>query len=112
MHSYRTHNCSQLRLSDNGKTVKLSGWVHRKRDHGELLFIDLRDHFGITQLVVDSSASFFAAASKVSNESVITVEGQVVARTAETINKELPTGEIEVKLTQFKLESAAEPLPR
>ena len=111
MHAYRTHNCSNLRLSDNGISVKLAGWVHRKRDHGELLFIDLRDHFGITQLVVDSKSPFFAAASKASNESVIIVEGQVVARTSETINKELPTGEVEVKLSAYRLESAAEPLP-
>ncbi len=111
MHAYRTHNCNKLRLTDKGATVKLSGWVHRKRDHGELLFIDLRDHFGITQLVVDSKSAFFEAASKASNESVITIEGEVVARSGETVNKDLGTGEIEVKLSAYKLESAAEALP-
>ena len=111
MHAYRSHNCSELRLSDNNNPVKLSGWIHRKRDHGELLFIDLRDHFGITQLVVDSKAPFFAQVSKVSNESVVTVEGTVVPRETSTINKQLATGEIEVRLSQFHVESTAEPLP-
>lgn len=111
MHAYRTHNCNQLGKNNVGEKVKLSGWVHRKRDHGELLFIDLRDHYGITQLVVESNAAFFAAASKTSNESVITIEGEVIARSPETINKDLGTGEIEVKLSAFTLESAADPLP-
>ena len=111
MHAYRTHNCSQLSKTNVGGRVKLSGWVHRKRDHGELLFIDLRDHYGITQLVMESSAPFFAAASKTSNESVITIEGEVLARTAETRNTELATGDIEVKVSAFNVESAAEPLP-
>ena len=111
MHAYRTHNCNQLTKTNVGTAVKLSGWVHRKRDHGELLFIDLRDHYGITQLVMESSASFFDAASKVSNESVVTIEGSVVARTPETINKDISTGEIEVKVTAFTVESAAEALP-
>lgn len=111
MHAYRTHNCNQLKKFDVGTTVKLSGWVHRKRDHGELLFIDLRDHFGITQLVLESSAPFFDAAAKASNESVVTVTGEVIARSAETINKELSTGEIEVKLSAFNVESTADALP-
>jgi aspartyl-tRNA synthetase len=83
----------------------------RKRDHGELLFIDLRDHYGITQLVMESNAAFFDAASKVTNESVIMIEGEVVARVAETVNKDLGTGEVEVKLSGFHVESAADPLP-
>lgn len=111
MHSYRTHNCSQLKKSDVNSTVKLSGWVHRKRDHGELLFIDLRDHFGITQLVFESGSEFFDAASKTSNESVITIEGAVIAREESTVNKDLPTGDIEVKVAKFHVESTAEQLP-
>ena len=111
MHAYRTHNCAELGKNDIGSTVKLSGWVHRKRDHGELLFIDLRDHFGVTQLVLESKAEFFAAAAKASNESVITVTGKVVAREASTVNKSLPTGEIEVVLEAFNIESPADPLP-
>lgn len=111
MHTYRTHNCNQLKKSDVGSNVKLSGWVHRKRDHGELLFVDLRDHFGITQLVFESGSEFFDAASKTSNESVITIEGAVVARGDTTINKDLPTGDIEVKIAKFHLESTADPLP-
>jgi aspartyl-tRNA synthetase len=111
MHSYRTHNCNQLTKTNVGQQVKLSGWVHRKRDHGELLFIDLRDHYGVTQLVTESNTAFFAAASKVSNESVITVTGTVTAREPSTVNSQLPTGEVEVKLNSFTLESAADPLP-
>ncbi len=111
MHSYRTHHCNQLTNADVGQTVKLSGWVHRKRDHGELLFVDLRDHYGITQLVATSGGKHFSALTEVKLESVITVSGKVVARAPETINKELPTGEIELHVDEYKLESAAEPLP-
>ncbi len=111
MHAYRTHNCNQLKKSNVGETVKLSGWVHRKRDHGELLFIDLRDHFGVTQLVAESGAAFFDAASKVPNESVISVTGTVAAREPETINQQLSTGEIEIRISEFHIESQAEPLP-
>ena len=81
MHAYRTHTCGELRLADAGQTVRLSGWVHRKRDHGNLLFIDLRDHYGITQCVVDTSSPLFAAVEAVRLESVITVTGKVVERT-------------------------------
>ena len=78
MHLYRTHNCSVLRLKDKNKTVKLSGWVHRKRDHGNLLFIDIRDHYGITQIVIDKNNKYFSIAEKTSSESVITITGKVV----------------------------------
>ncbi len=111
MHTYRTHTCSALRKSDVGQTVKLSGWVHRKRDHGDLLFVDLRDHYGITQLVAAKGNAHLDALSHVSLESVITIMGKVVERSAETVNKELATGEIETVIENYHLESAAEPLP-
>lgn len=112
MHPYRTHHCNQLTKAEIGQTVKLSGWVHRRRDHGELLFIDLRDHYGITQLVTEGKEQFDAL-SRVRNESVITVTGEVIAREAVAINSNLPTGEIEVKVKEWNLESgtATEQLP-
>ena len=111
MHAYRTHDCAQLRKSEVGETVRLSGWVHRKRDHGNLLFIDLRDHFGITQIVTDSDAPAFAALDKARVESVLTVTGTVVARSAETVNANLPTGEVEVRANDVIVQSAANELP-
>ena len=111
MHAYRTHDCGTLRKDSVGETVRLSGWVHRKRDHGGLLFIDLRDHYGLTQLVVEPEANFFAEVERVRQESVIRIEGNVVARDADVINPNLPTGEIEVRLTTFEVLSAADDLP-
>lgn len=111
MHTYRTHHCAQLNKTHVGQTAKLSGWVHRKRDHGNLLFIDLRDHYGITQLVATEGSAHFAALTEVKLESVITVGGRVVARAPETVNKDLPTGEIELVAESYALESAADPLP-
>ncbi|MGF1640424.1 MAG: aspartate--tRNA ligase, partial [Rhodospirillales bacterium] len=111
MHPYRTHTCGQLRLSDAELRVRLSGWVHRKRDHGNLLFIDLRDHYGITQCVIDASSPLFGAAEAVRPESVITVTGPVVPRSADTVNHTLPTGEVELVIEAFALESPAELLP-
>ncbi|HOF39233.1 MAG TPA: aspartate--tRNA ligase [Candidatus Hydrogenedentes bacterium] len=111
MHPFRTHTCAELRKSDVGKEVKLSGWVHRKRDHGGVIFIDLRDHYGLTQVIVNPDAPFFGEAEQVRYESVVTVLGDVVARTPETINANLPTGEIEVVATSFLIESQADPLP-
>jgi aspartyl-tRNA synthetase len=111
MHLYRTHTCGQLRAGDVGKTVRLSGWVHRKRDHGNLLFIDLRDHYGITQCVIDTSSPLFKGVEAVRPESVVTVTGPVVARDEETVNAKLPTGEIEASIREFTLQSAAEVLP-
>jgi aspartyl-tRNA synthetase len=111
MHPYRTHTCIELTKAQVGETVKLSGWVHRKRDHGGVIFIDLRDHYGITQVVVNPDKEFFAEAEQVRFESVITVTGEVVARTEETINPEMPTGEIEVVADTFLIESACEQLP-
>ena len=111
MHAYRSHHCGELRKSEVGETVRLSGWVHRKRDHGGLLFIDLRDHHGLTQLVVEPEAAFFAAVEAVRQESVIRVEGKVVARDAEVVNPNLPTGEVEIRLESFDVLSAADELP-
>ena len=111
MHPYRTHTCGVLRKADAGTEVRVSGWVHRKRDHGGVIFIDLRDHYGITQIVVNPDRPFFAEAERVRFESVITVTGRVVERSQETINPNLPTGEIEVVAEAFHLESTAELLP-
>ena len=111
MHAYRTHNCGQLRLAQVGETVRLSGWVHRKRDHGNLLFVDLRDHYGVTQCVVDTSSPIFASIEQARPESVVTVTGKVVARSAETANARLATGEIEIQVQEFALQSAADMLP-
>src|SRR3546814_3164048 len=87
MHAYRTHNCGQLRAEDVGQNVRVSGWVHRKRDHGGLLFVDLRDHYGLTQIVADSSDAAFATLDGLRAESVVTITGDVVARSAETVNR-------------------------
>ena len=111
MHPYRTHNCGQLRAADVGQQVRLSGWVHRKRDHGQLLFIDLRDHYGITQIVFQPEDAFFAEAEAVRLESVLTVTGRVVARSEETVNPRLATGEVELVAEALVVESPAETLP-
>ena len=111
MHKYRTHKCHELRIENVQDSVKLSGWVHRKRDHGQLIFIDLRDHYGLTQVVVDSSNKNFSVVENVSLESVITISGTVVERSEETINKNLPTGNIEVNLSELKILSKSNTLP-
>jgi aspartyl-tRNA synthetase len=111
MHPYRSHSCGALRASDVGATVRISGWVHRKRDHGNLLFIDLRDHFGITQCVVDTENANFAALEGLRVESVATVTGRVVARSAETVNPKLATGEIEVRVDAVTVQSRADLVP-
>ena len=111
MHVYRTHTCGELRPLHVGLEVRLSGWVHRKRDHGQLLFIDLRDHYGLTQIVVQPESAFFEQAEAIRLESVVTVTGRVVAREGSTVNPKLPTGEVEVVATAWHLESPAEPLP-
>ena len=111
MHLYRTHTCGALRQTHVGETVRLSGWVHRKRDHGGLLFVDLRDHYGLTQCVVTPSNENFARLERIRVESVITVEGQVVARDTETVNPNLPTGEIEVQVQMLDIQSEAAELP-
>jgi len=111
MHPYRSHNCSALRTSDVGATVRLSGWVHRVRDHGGVLFIDLRDHYGLTQIVADPDSPAFKTAELVRSEWVIRVDGLVKARMPETVNAGLPTGEIEVFARDIEVLSQAEELP-
>ena len=111
MHPYRSHNCGELREDQAGETVRLSGWVHRKRDHGNLLFVDLRDPFGITQCVVDTSSPNFAAVEGARVESVLTITGPVVKRTDETVNDAIPTGRIEVQIAELVVESPADVLP-
>lgn len=111
VHAYRTHNCAELRASNVGGSVRLSGWVHRKRDHGHLLFVDLRDHYGITQIVTDTDSAAFRILDRIRVESVVTVDGQVVARSPETVNPNLSTGEIEVRAAKVEVQSAAAELP-
>ena len=111
LHAYRTMTCGALRKADAGKHVRLSGWVHRVRDHGGLLFIDLRDHYGLTQCVVDPEAAAFSAAEKVRAEWVIRVDGKVVIREGDTVNPNLPTGEVEVRIGSVEVLSKADELP-
>jgi aspartyl-tRNA synthetase len=111
MHAYRTHTCGELRLAQAGQRVRLSGWVHRKRDHGQLLFIDLRDHYGVMQCVIDSSSPLFKQADAQRLESVVTVTGTVVKRSPDTVNPKLPTGEVELQIVELAVLSEAEPLP-
>ncbi len=111
LHNYRSHTCTQLRPADVGATVRLSGWVHRKRDHGNLMFVDLRDHYGITQIVTDTDSPAHAVLDKLRSESVVTITGEVVARSAETVNATLATGGVEVRATDVVVQSAASELP-
>lgn len=111
MHRYRSHTCAALRKSDVGSTVRLSGWVHRVRDHGGVLFIDLRDHYGITQVVADPDSPAFKLAETVRGEWVIRIDGLVKARTEDTVNKNMPTGEIELYAQEIEVLSAAKELP-
>jgi aspartyl-tRNA synthetase len=111
MHPYRTHTCAQLSSGNVGETVRLSGWIHRKRDHGGVLFVDLRDHYGITQIVADSDSPALPVLEGLRVESVITIEGEVKARVAETVNAGLATGAIEVFARAVTVQSAAEELP-
>ena len=99
MHAYRTHNCAALRPANVGEEVRVSGWVHKKRDHGDLVFIDLRDHFGITQIVTEVDGPAFPVIESLKNESVVTITGKVTARAPEAVNPNLPTGGIEVRAT-------------
>ena len=111
MHAYRSHTCAQLRASDVDTTARISGWIHRKRDHGGLLFVDLRDHYGITQCVLEPENAHFETLERVRVESVVTITGRVVARSAETVTTNLPTGEIEIRVEEVAIQSAAEELP-
>ena len=111
MHRYRSHTCAALRKADVGQTVRLSGWVHRVRDHGGLLFIDLRDHYGMTQVVVDPDSPAFKTAETVRGEWVIRIDGTVKARSDDTVNKQMATGEIELYAQEIEVLSAAKELP-
>ena len=111
LHAYRTHHCGALRLTDAGAQVRLSGWVHRKRDHGGLMFIDLRDHYGLTQLVLSPETPGFAIAERVRAESVLRIDGVVLARDEAAKNPNLPTGEIEIRVTGVAVLSEAAELP-
>jgi len=111
MHQYRTHNCGELRIENQSSVVRLSGWVFRRRDHGGIIFIDLRDHYGLTQVVVRPDMPFFQTCERVKLESVITVTGKVVSRSPETINASLPTGMVEVVVDEMNVESSADQVP-
>jgi len=111
MHAYRSHTCAELRKDHVGQTARISGWIHRKRDHGGLLFIDLRDHYGLTQVVLEPENPHFATLERLRVESVITVTGKVIARSDETVNANLPTGEVELRLAELSIQSEAEELP-
>ncbi len=111
MHAYRSHTCGALRLADQGANVRVSGWIHRKRDHGGLLFVDLRDHYGLTQLVAHPGAPGFESLERLRAESVVRIDGEVVARTPDTINPNLPTGQIEVRVSAVEILSEAAELP-
>ena len=111
MNAYRTHTCGQLTAADAGETVRLSGWVHRVRDHGGVLFIDLRDHYGMTQVIADSDSPAFAALEKLRAETVVRIDGRVKLRDAALVNPKLPTGEIEVYATDVAILGPADELP-
>lgn len=111
MHAYRTHTCGELRANHAGQTVKLSGWVDRIRDHGGVLFIDLRDFSGLTQCVIEQGSPLIEAVNKWRVESVITITGMVNKRTPETVNSKMPTGEVEIEIAEAVLQSAADVLP-
>ena len=111
MHPFRTHTCDAPRPEHVGQTVRLSGWVHRKRDHGNLMFVDLRDHYGITQCVIDVSNELFPTIESARPETVLTITGEVVERSAETINTNLPTGHVEIRIRAVNVEGPSEVLP-
>ncbi|MFM5954696.1 MAG: OB-fold nucleic acid binding domain-containing protein, partial [Novosphingobium sp.] len=111
MHLYRSHTCGALRASDVGQTIRLSGWVHRKRDHGGVLFVDLRDHYGMTQIVADADSPALPILEGLRLESVVTIDGDVKARSEATVNPNLPTGAIEVYARGATVLSRAEELP-
>ena len=111
MHAYRSHTCAELSAADVGSNVRLSGWVHRVRDHGGILFIDLRDHHGVTQVLADPDSAAFADVEKVRSEWVIRIDGEVKARDPELVNPKIPTGEVEVFVRELEVLGAAEELP-
>jgi len=111
VNKYRTHNCNELKKLNNGQEVVLSGWINKKRDHGNLLFIDLRDNYGITQCIIDKSNASFKKLEKIQLESVIKIKGKVIGRSMDTINSDLQTGEIEVNINLFEILGTCKELP-
>lgn len=111
MHAYRTHTCGEICLEDVDQTVRLSGWIHRKREHANALFIDLRDHYGISQVVVYPTSNFYEDLKRCTSESVVTITGKLLRRDQDAINSEIPTGEVELRADEAIIESAAAPLP-
>ena len=111
MHAYRSHTCAELRPDHVGQTARISGWIHRKRDHGGLLFIDLRDHYGLTQCVLEPESEHFETLERLRVESVVTITGEVIARSADTVNENLPTGGVELRVKDLEIQSEAEELP-
>ena len=111
MNKYRSHNCNELRKKDVGNNVLLSGWINKKRDHGNLLFIDLRDNYGITQCIIDKENQKFSEIEKIQLETVVKINGKVVNRTKDTINKEISTGEIEVSIENLNVLGICKELP-
>ena len=111
MSKYRTHNCGELSLKNKDKIVKLSGWINKKRDHGNLLFLDLRDHYGLTQCVIDEGKSIFKDIEKLPLETVIQIEGKVLEREKATVNENLITGKIEVGIQKYKILAYTKELP-
>ena len=111
MSKYRTHTCGELNLDNRGKNTLLSGWINKKRDHGNLLFIDLRDNYGLTQCVIDKSSTKFKELEKLPLETVIKIKGKVIVRSKETINTNILTGEIEVSIEEFEILGRTKELP-
>ena len=111
MNKYRTHTCNQLGKKDSGSLVRISGWINKKRDHGNLLFIDLRDNYGITQCIIDQENKNFKDIEKLQLETVIKIEGKVLERTAETVNKDINTGAIEILIDKFEVLGTCKELP-
>ena len=111
MNKYRTHNCNELNKDNREQEIVLSGWINKKRDHGNLLFIDLRDNYGMTQCIIDKDNENFKLLEKIQLESVIRVNGKVVKRSTDTINSELQTGEIEVNIDKFEVLGTCKELP-
>ena len=111
INKYRSHNCSEINEKDVGKTVSISGWLHRKRDHGNLLFIDLRDHYGLTQCVIENKSKYFPILEKLKPESVLNIKGKVVKREKGTENLNLSTGKIEISINSVIVLSESKELP-
>ena len=111
MNKYRSHNCGELSLNEKNQNVLLSGWINKKRDHGNLLFFDLRDNYGITQCVIDKSNKYFSEVERAHLESVVHIKGKVIERSKETVNRDIKTGHIEISLSHFEILGKCDELP-